>query len=350
MMITELSVSGHDHERLVSCTAGDYHGLISIHSTRLGPAIGGTRLWQYRNEQEAITDVLRLARGMTYKNALAGIPFGGGKSIILKPDGPIDREAIFRAHGRFVETFGGRYITAEDVGSSPDDMEYVRKETQHVAGLMSGSGNPSPVTARGVFRAMQAAAKYVWGSDALAGRTVAIQGCGSVGYYLASYLHEAGASLIVTDVDTAKVERVVNEFGATAVTAESIYGADANVFAPCALGGVINDQTVAVLKAEIVAGAANNQLLEPRHGDELAARNILYAPDYAANSGGVINGCRDLLGWDSAQAAAKVDEIYDTLYNIFLMSEAEGIPTYKAADRLAEERLHATEGGRVVHS
>jgi len=229
-------------------------------------------------------------------------------------------------------------------------MEYVRKETQHVAGLMSGSGNPSPVTARGVFRAMQAAAKYVWGSDALAGRRVAIQGCGSVGYYLASYLHEAGASLIVTDVDTAKVERVVNEFGATAVTAESIYGADANVFAPCALGGVINDQTVAVLKAEIVAGAANNQLLEPRHGDELAARNILYAPDYAANSGGVINGCRDLLGWDSAQAAAKVDEIYDTLYNIFLMSEAEGIPTYKAADRLAEERLHATEGGRVVHS
>jgi len=350
MMITELSVSGHDHERLVSCTAGDYHGLISIHSTRLGPAIGGTRLWQYRNEQEAITDVLRLARGMTYKNALAGIPFGGGKSIILKPDGPIDREAIFRAHGRFVETFGGRYITAEDVGSSPDDMEYVRKETQHVAGLMSGSGNPSPVTARGVFRAMQAAAKYVWGSDALAGRKVAIQGCGSVGYYLASYLHEAGASLIVTDVDTAKVERVVNEFGATAVTAESIYGADANVFAPCALGGVINDQTVAVLKAEIVAGAANNQLLEPRHGDELAARNILYAPDYAANSGGVINGCRDLLGWDSAQAAAKVDEIYDTLYNIFLMSEAEGIPTYKAADRLAEERLHATQGGRVVHS
>jgi len=350
MMITELSVSGHDHERLVSCTAGDYHGLISIHSTRLGPAIGGTRLWQYRNEQEAITDVLRLARGMTYKNALAGIPFGGGKSIILKPDGPIDREAIFRAHGRFVETFGGRYITAEDVGSSPDDMEYVRKETQHVAGLMSGSGNPSPVTARGVFRAMQAAAKYVWGSDALAGRRVAIQGCGSVGYYLASYLHVAGASLIVTDVDTAKVERVVNEFGATAVTAESIYGADANVFAPCALGGVINDQTVAVLKAEIVAGAANNQLLEPRHGDELAARNILYAPDYAANSGGVINGCRDLLGWDSAQAAAKVDEIYDTLYNIFLMSEAEGIPTYKAADRLAEERLHATKGGRVVHS
>ena len=346
MKINELPIRGHEYERLVSCTDGDYHGLISIHSTRLGPAIGGTRFWQYRNEQEAITDVLRLARGMTYKNALAGVPFGGGKSIILKQHGPIDREAIFRAHGRFVETFGGRYITAEDVGTSPEDLEHVRKETQHVAGLVSGSGNPSPVTARGVFRAMQAAAKYRWDSDELAGRTVAIQGCGSVGYYLASYLHKAGANLIVSDVDPRKVETVVNEFDAMAFGPDEIYYADADVFAPCALGGVINDDTVAVLKMEIVAGAANNQLLEPRHGDELAARDILYAPDYAANSGGVINGCRDLLGWDSAQSAAKVDEIYDTVLNIFRMADAEGIPTYQAADRLAEKRL----GGRVVHS
>jgi leucine dehydrogenase len=251
----------------------------------------------------------------------------------------MDREAIFRMHGRFVETFGGKYITAEDVGTSPEDLEHVRQETQHVAGLLSGSGNPSPVTARGVFRAMQAAAKYRWGDDSLEGRTVAIQGCGSVGYYLASYLHNAGANLIVSDVDERKVERVVNEFGATAYGPEDIYYADADIFAPCALGGVINDETVSVLKMEIVAGAANNQLLEPRHGDELAARDILYAPDYAANSGGVINGCRDLLGWDAAQAAAKVDEIYDTVFNIFRISEAEGIPTYKAADRLAEERF-----------
>ena len=307
-------------------------------------------MWQYRNEDEAINDVLRLARGMTYKNALAGVPFGGGKSIILKQHGPMHRETIFRAHGRFVETFGGRYFTAEDVGTSPDDMEYVRKETQHVAGLMSGSGNPSPVTARGVFRAMQAAAKYRWGSDSLEGRTVAIQGCGSVGYYLASYLHKAGAYLIASDVDARKVEKVVNDFRAMAYGPQDIYYADADIFAPCALGGVLNDETIHALKTEIVAGAANNQLLEPRHGDELDALNILYVPDYAGNSGGVINGCRDLLGWDTAQSAAKVDEIYGTVFNIFEMAAAEGIPTYKAADRLAEERFKSTEGDRVVHS
>lgn len=339
MEIKELSANGH--ERLVSCTDGEYHGLIAIHNTHLGPAIGGSRFWKYQNEQEAIVDVLRLARGMTYKNALAGVPFGGGKSIILKNDGPIDREKIFRTHGRFVETFGGRYITAEDVGTSPADMEHIRKETQHVAGLMSGSGDPSPVTARGVFRAMQAAAKYRWGVDSLAGRTVAIQGCGNVGYYLASYLHADGARLIASDVDAAKVERVVQEFGATAIAPLDIYAVEADVFAPCALGGVINDQTVHSLRVEIVAGGANNQLLEPRHGDELAARNILYTPDYAANSGGVINGCRDLLGWDSAQSAAKVDEIYDTVLNIFEIAAAEGIPTHKAADRLAEARFQS---------
>jgi leucine dehydrogenase len=282
---------------------------------------------------------------MTYKNALAGVPFGGGKSIILKNNGPMDREAIFRMHGRFVETFGGQYITAEDVGTSPEDLEHVRKETQHVAGLLSGSGNPSPVTARGVFRAMQAAAKYRWGDDSLEGRTVAIQGCGSVGYYLASYLNKAGANLIVSDVDPRQVERVVSEFEAMAFGPEDIYYADADVFAPCALGGILNDETIHALKAEIVAGAANNQLLEPRHGDELAALNILYVPDYAANSGGVINGLRDLLGWDAAQSAAKVDEIYDTVFNIFRIAEAQGIPTYKAADRLAEERFKFISGG-----
>ena len=350
MKIEELSDQAQEHERLVSCVDSNYHGLIAIHSTRLGPAIGGTRFWHYRSEQEAIDDVLRLARGMTYKNALAGVPFGGGKSIILKAHGPIDREAIFRAHGRFVETFGGQYITAEDVGTSPDDMEHVRKETQHVGGLLSGTGNPSPFTARGVFRAMQAAAKYRWGDDSLAGRTVAIQGCGSVGYYLASYLNNAGANLIVSDVDPRKVERVVSEFGAMAFGPDDIYYTSADIFAPCALGGILNDETIHALKMEIVAGAANNQLLEPRHGDELAARDILYAPDYAANAGGVINACRDLVGWDSVQAAAKVDEIYDTLFNIFEMAAAKGISTATAADRLAEARFHPAEEGRIVHS
>lgn len=338
MQINELHVNGH--ERLVSCSdENGYHGLIAIHSTRLGPAIGGTRFWHYQNETEAIQDVLRLAQGMTYKNALAGIPFGGGKSIIVKNERSNDREAIFRTHGRFVETFGGKYITAEDVGTSPADMEYIRKETTHVAGLMSGSGDPSPVTARGVFRAMQAAAKYRWGSDALDGKTVSLQGCGNVGYHLASHLRKAGARLIVTDIDPQKIEKVVKEFGATAVTPDEIYKAEADIFAPCGLGGVLNDDTIAQLKTEIITGAANNQLLEPRHGDDLEARGILYAPDYAANSGGVINGCRDLLGWDAAQAAKKVDEIYDTILNIFQIASAEHIPTYKAADRLAEQRL-----------
>ena len=188
---------------------------------------------------------------------------------------------------------------------------------------------------------MQAAAKYRWDSDSLSGRTIAIQGCGNVGYYLASYLHAEGARLIVSDVDAAKVARVVQEFGATAVAPAEIYAVEADVFAPCALGGVINDQTIATLKVEIVAGGANNQLLEPRHGDELAARNILYTPDYAANSGGVINGCRELLGWDAAQSAAKVDEIYHTVLNIFAIAAGEGIPTYKAADRLAEARFQS---------
>jgi leucine dehydrogenase len=338
---TELSID--DYERVASCVDGDYHGFIAIHSTALGPAVGGTRFWHYENDEAAIKDLLRLARGMTYKNALAGVPFGGGKSIIMRDDKPFDREQLFRAHGRFVETFGGRYITAEDVGTSPADMEFVRMETNHAAGLLGKSGDPSPVTARGVFRAVQAAAKHRWGSDDVAGRTVALQGCGHVGYNLASNLRQAGARLIASDVDAEKVERVVKEFGAVAVGPDEIYGSAADIFAPCALGGIINDQTMPQLKVEVIVGGANNQLLEMRHGDELHRLGLLYAPDYAANSGGVINGCRELLGWEESQSAAKVEDIYETLLDIFRMAEKEGIPTYKAADRLAERRFQHLE-------
>lgn len=337
MKITELKID--EYEQVASAVEGDYHGLVAIHSTVLGPAVGGTRFWHYENEEAAVKDLLRLARGMTYKNALAGIPFGGGKSIILRHEKPIDREAIFRAHGRFVETFAGRYITAEDVATSPADMEFVRIETKHAAGLVGKSGDPSPVTARGVFRALQAAANHRWGSDSLNGRTVALQGCGNVGYHLAANLHKAGARLIVTDVDSSKVDRLGEEFQAIAAAPDEIFASRADVFAPCALGGVINDDTIPQFKVEIIAGGANNQLLEARHGDELTRLGILYAPDYAANAGGIINGCRELLGWEPAQSAAKVDEIYDTVLNIFRTAEAEGIPTYKAADRLAERRL-----------
>ncbi len=285
---------------------------------------------------------------MTYKNALAGLPFGGGKSVIIGDGGAINREQIFRAHGRFVESLGGRYITAEDIGTSPSDMEYVLLETPHVAGLAGRSGDPSPSTAHGVFRAIQAAAKFRWGSDELSKRTVAIQGCGHVGYYLAKELHHAGARLVVADIDEERVLRVDQDFEARAVQPEEIYGVRADIFAPCAFGGIINDETISQFKIEIVAGAANNQLLEMRHGVALTERNILYAPDYVANAGGVINGCRELLGWDRSHSMSKVDEIYDKLLGVFEVAERDGIPTHQAADHLAEQRLETARADAAL--
>ena len=340
MRIVERETGG-DYERLLLAYEPEagYRGVIAVHSTALGPAVGGTRFWNYATETEAVTDALRLARGMTYKNALAGIPFGGGKSIIIGDNRTREREPIYRAHGRFVETLGGSYITAEDVGTGPADVALMSIETRHIAGLLERSGDPSPVTARGVFRAIQASAKWRWGADELRGRRVTLQGCGSVGRHLARELTEAGASLLVSDTDEEKVARVVSECGAEAVAPEEIFDADADIFAPCAMGGVLNDETIPRLRVEVVAGAANNQLLEPRHGDALAERSILYAPDYAANAGGIINGCRELLGWDAAHALAKVEELYDTLLRIYALAKSEGVHPYVAADRLAEQRL-----------
>ena len=326
------------HEQVVYChdPAVGYHGIIAIHSTMLGPAVGGTRFWNYASEEEAVMDVLRLSRGMTYKTAVAGLNLGGGKAVIIGDSKTADRKSIYRAHGRFIERLGGRFITAEDVGTTMSDLEYVHLETKYAAGAKE---DPSPWTAHGVFRGMQAAAKYRWGSDDLAGKTVALQGCGQVGYCLAKELHEAGATLIVSDVDAERISRVVNEFGATAVGLEEIYSVSADIFAPCALGAVINDRTLPQLRVGIVAGAANNQLLENRHGEALEARNILYAPDYVINAGGVISGSIELLGFESAQAISKVEGIYDTMLNIFEIARTEEIPTYQAADRLAERRL-----------
>jgi len=318
-----------------------YRGILAVHSTKLGPALGGTRFWQYETDEEAIIDALRLSRGMTYKNAVAGLHLGGGKSIIIGDNKTKDRERIFRAHGRFVETLGGRYITAEDVGTSTQDMAFVHMETGHVAGLAGKSGDPSPVTAHGVFRAVQASTCQKWGSDSLAGKTVAIQGCGSVGSYLAKELHEAGAKLIVSDIDSAKAAKVSKLTGAEIVEGDAIFTADADIFSPCALGGIINDTTIPKLKVQIVAGGANNQLLEERHGDELGRRGILYAPDYVANAGGVINVYGEVEGWDAQRALDKADDIYDTILKVFDIAEAQHIPTYVAADRLAEQRLAA---------
>jgi leucine dehydrogenase len=338
-IIEKTTNSEHEKVFLGREPESGYRGIIAIHSTARGPAVGGTRIWSYANEDDALTDALRLSRGMTYKNALAALPLGGGKAVIIGDNKILDREAIFSAHGRFVEALGGDFTTAEDVGTSPSDMEIIRRETSHVAGLLSGTGDPSPYTARGVFRAMQAAAKHVWKSDELSGVTVALQGCGNVGYNLAKNLHAAGAKLIVSDVDAQKTRRLVDEFGAAVVESEKILSVPADIFAPCALGAVINDQSIPQLHSQIVAGAANNQLLEDRHGDMLRERGILYVPDYAANSGGVFSGCVEVLGWKPEQVAKKVDEIYNTVLSILELASAEDISTNKAADRIAESRF-----------
>jgi leucine dehydrogenase len=331
-----------EHEQILVCREPDagFLGIIAIHNTALGPAVGGTRLWHYESLEAALVDALRLSRGMTYKNALAGLRYGGGKAVIVAPpDGVRNRPALFRAHGRMVERLGGKYITAEDVGTGVSDMEHVHRETSFVAGLASGGGDPSPFTAHGVFRAIQAAAFEKWGSSSLDGRTVALQGCGNVGRSLALELKAAGASLVVSDVDEARAQRVADETGGRVVRPQEIYAAQAHIFAPCALGAIINDETLPLLRAQVVAGGANNQLLEPRHGDELERRGIVYAPDYVANAGGVLSGGRDLSGWSVETVRQKIEAIYDTMLRVFELAKREGIPTYRAADRLAEERL-----------
>ncbi|HVM43218.1 MAG TPA: Glu/Leu/Phe/Val dehydrogenase [Gemmatimonadales bacterium] len=337
------TLAENDHEQLVYChePSSGYRGIIAIHNTTLGPALGGTRYWRYKSESDAVIDALRLSRGMTYKAAVAGLSLGGGKSVVMANNGGHDREAVFRAHGRFIESLKGRYITAEDVGTSPADMDYIKLETEHVVGLQGRSGDPSPVTAYGVYQGIKAAAKVRLGSDSLAGKTVAVQGCGHVGYYLCGYLHEEGARLVVTDIDTEKVKRVVEEFRAKAVGLDDIYGVQADVFAPCALGAVINDNTIKWLKVKVVAGGANNQLAEERHGDLLEQKGILYAPDYVLNAGGLINVNSELEGWSAERAKRKAGEIYDTLLRLFDLAKEEGIPTYRAADRLAERRIEA---------
>jgi leucine dehydrogenase len=339
-----MQTMGHEQVLLSHDPSCGYLGIIAIHDTTLGPALGGTRFWQYSSTDEAITDALRLARGMTYKSAVAGINLGGGKSVIIGDNKRADREALFRAHGRFIETLNGRYITAEDIGTSPADMEYIKLETDHVAGLLGLSGDPSPVTAYGVYVGIKAAAKVRWGSDSLAGKTVAVQGAGKVAYHLMQHLRGEGAKLIVTDIDAEKEKRAVQEFGARPVSPDSIYDQEADIYAPCALGATINDDTLGRLKVQIIAGGANNQLAENRHGDELERRGILYAPDYVINGGGVINVYGELHRWPVERAKKKAGEIYETLLRIFEIARQERIPTYRAADRLAEQRIAAVAG------
>ncbi|MFD1777168.1 branched-chain amino acid dehydrogenase [Fredinandcohnia salidurans] len=341
----------YDYEQLVFCQdkQSGLKAIIAIHDTTLGPALGGTRMWTYASEEDAIEDALRLAKGMTYKNAAAGLNLGGGKTVIIGDPRKDKNEELFRAFGRYIQGLNGRYITAEDVGTTVADMDLIHEETDFVTGIspaFGSSGNPSPVTAFGVYRGMKAAAKEAFGSDSLEGKIIAVQGVGNVAYTLCKYLHEEGANLIVTDINKEAVDRAVRDFGAKAVDPNDIYGVDCDIYAPCALGATVNDDTIPQLKAKVIAGSANNQLKEPRHGDTIHELGIVYAPDYVINAGGVINVADELYGYNQDRALKKVESIYDTISKVIEIAKRDGIPTYQAADRLAEERIERMRNSR----
>ena len=316
--------------------------IIAIHSTALGPALGGTRFYPYATEADALRDVLRLARGMSYKAAAAGLDLGGGKAVIIGDPKRIRSERLLRAHGRFVESLGGRYITAEDVGTYSADMDLVARETSFVTGRSianGGGGDPSINTAYGVFKGMQAVAEELWQEHDLQGRHVVVQGVGKVGYQLCRLLHEAGVRLTVADVDLDNVARAVADFGAETADADKVHAVSCDIFAPCALGAVVNDDTVTELGCAAVAGSANNVLARPEHGRALRELDILYAPDYVINAGGLINVADELQGYSAERARANVENIFGSLRMIFHRAKEQGIPTSEAADRLAEERM-----------
>lgn len=344
MIFKEMESKGH--EQIVFCydSASGLKAIIAIHNTVLGPALGGCRMWPYRDEAEALNDALRLSRGMTYKAAVAGLKLGGGKSVIIGDPKTMKTEELFRAFGRFVETLAGRYITAEDVGTSVHDMEWVRMETDHVCGCsrdMGGSGDPGPLTAIGVYHGIRRALLKVFGTDALAGRTIAIQGVGHVGFHLIEHLLKAGGKVVISDIDFEKAKNTVAHYESiTAVPADEIYDVECDVFAPCALGGSVNEKTIPRLRCKIVAGSANNVLLD-EDADErkLRERNILYIPDYVINSGGVINVYSEVEGFDEKQALTKIEGIFDTVGRLLDIAERENISTLEAANSLAKSRI-----------
>jgi len=341
-------MSEYNHEQLLFCNdnATGLKAIIAVHNTTLGPALGGTRMWQYNNELEALNDVLRLSRGMTYKNSISGLNLGGGKAVIIGDSRKQKSEALFRRFGKFVESLGGKYITAEDVGISPQDMTWVNMETNNVVGLPGKSGDPSPVTAYGVYMGMKAAAKKQFGTDNLAGKKVAVQGVGHVGEYLVTYLAKENAIVYISDIHEASLQRVSKKYGAIVVGLDEIYEKDLDIYAPCALGATVNDFTLDHLKCSIIAGAANNQLAdETVHGEIMKEKGIIYVPDFMLNAGGVINCYAEVKGLSSEWAMGKAEEIYQTTTNILERSQADNVPTYKIANQMAEERIEAI--GRV---
>jgi leucine dehydrogenase len=337
-----MSQHGYGQIHLERDQASGLEAIIAIHDTRLGPALGGCRFIHYASEEDALVDALRLARGMTYKAALAGLDHGGGKSVLIKPHRRFDRTALFRAFGRFVEDLRGHYITAEDSGTSIEDMDVIRGVTKHVTGVdpsRGGSGDPSPFTALGVRRGIEACVHFAMSRSSLEGIHVAVQGVGHVGYHLCRELHEQGAKLTVADVDPLKAERAQREFGAKIAPLEDIFDVACDVFAPCALGSAINPDTVPRLHCRIVAGAANNQLAEPAMGAALMQRGIVYAPDYAINAGGLVNVAQEVVGYDAEKSRTRTLKIYDTILEIAQRARKSMTPTDIIANKMVEERL-----------
>lgn len=336
----------HDHEELVFChdKSTGLKAIIAIHNTVLGPGLGGTRIWNYANEADAVNDVLRLSRGMTYKAAISGLNLGGAKAVIIGDAKTIKTEALMRKFGRFVENLHGKYITAEDVNTTTKDMEYINMETKHVVGLpelMGGGGDPSPVTAYGVYMGMKASAKHVWGTDSLNGKKIAVQGVGKVGGYLLEHLNKEGAKLFITDINEGALGKYVTDYGATVVKGDEIYSLDVDVFAPCALGAVLNTENINKLKCKVVAGAANNQLAdEDIHGPLLMQKGIAYAPDFLINAGGLINVYQEHIGYNREIALNKTETIYNITLDIFKNAEASKTHTQKTATTLAEKRIN----------
>jgi leucine dehydrogenase len=352
--LSVFSELGHEFEEVVHFhdPPSGLKAIVAIHSTALGPALGGTRFYPFPSEEEALRDVLRLARGMTYKAAAAGLDLGGGKAVIIGDPRRTKSEELLRVYGRFVESLGGRYITAEDVGTGGEDMDVIRRETRWVTGLskrLGGSGDPSPVTAYGVFQGLRACAEEALRTSSLDGVRIVVSGAGKVGFHVVKHLTEAGADVRVADIDVDAVGRVVNSFGVETVEPEKAHAQECDIFAPCALGGAIRDDTIPELKCKVVAGAANNQLARPEHAGALAEMGILYAPDFVINSGGLMNVADELNGYDRDRVMSRVEGIYRTLREIFQRARLEGITPAGAANRMAEERMRGVSRVRLLY-
>ncbi len=351
-ILEQMGAEGHEQLVVVSDAGSGLKAIIAIHDTTLGPACGGTRIWPYKSEREAIWDALRLSRAMTYKSAAADLPLGGGKGVIIADSHTQKTEALVRAYGRFVDTLVGRYLTTTDVGSTGRDMEYIKQETDYVVGLpvtAGGSGDTSIMTGLGIYMGMKACAKETWGNDSLQGKVVAMQGFGKVATHTAHHLMKEDATLVVTDVFDGALDRA-RDLGLKVVKPDDIYGIDCDIFAPCALGGVINPETIPQLKCKVIAGGANNQLLSESDGEALHRMGIMYGPDYILNSGGIINVESEISGiYNADRAREKTERVYEIMERVISISKTEEIPSAKAADRLAEERLKSVRGIRPVY-